>query len=780
MKWNDLKLRTKFSVGFGLLLVLMVIIALWSVFGISRIIDGSKHVNTSHNLQTNIIQKEVDHLAWAGGVCSSFIRDDANTVEVQTDPTQCAFGKWYNSDARRQAEQEIPELKQLLNKIDQPHKDLHESVIAINERFNKIDPQLATTMTQLERDHLVWLGKIKDAFIENHSHMDVTTDHRTCNLGKFLFGDEAKKLAAQDNKLAELIEAIKIPHQKLHDSAAKIQAVWQPIHPGLSEQLQEMLVKHLDWSVALNQAIIQNATQMSGIETDPNQCAFGIYLDSEDAKNLETTYPQFKQIMDECRPIHNDLHASAVEIKAALNQDDEEKAKSIFKEKTAPALDDLEQHFAGLIALEKERIDAQTQAKIIFNQETLPALHQTQTVLNDMANRVITLVADMHEAKTIYNQQSVPALQQVQSLLTQIGTVVEEDATATNQSMMKDASLTHSTVIVVSVIAFIFGILMAVIIARGILLALQKGVRFTQHIADGDLTQEVAINQKDEIGILANSLNIMRAKLNDVMTNIGLSSEQVAASSEELSASAQNLANASTEQASNLEETSASIEQLTSSVEQNAVNAQKANDMSQQSAEEADKGGQAVMETVDAMKKIAEQITIVDDIADQTNLLALNAAIEAARAGEMGKGFAVVAVEVRKLAERSQEAAREIRTLAKDSVGRAEQAGELIQQLVPAIQNASQLVQEISSACAEQSNGAAQIRNAIEQLDEVTQQNSATSEECASASEELSSQAQSLQSLISQFKIADSVSFQGDTRFNDNHEMAQLPNYTES
>ncbi len=306
------------------------------------------------------------------------------------------------------------------------------------------------------------------------------------------------------------------------------------------------------------------------------------------------------------------------------------------------------------------------------------------------------------------------------------------------------------------IVALSFGILIVLIsyyIANSISAPLIEGVRFAEIVADGDFTHHVEVNRKDEIGSLARALNSMREKLSDTLLNVSQASEQVASGAEELSASSQNLSNAATEQAASLEETSASIEELSSSIQQNSDNAVKADTVATKAASEAEEGGGAVLKTVEAMKKIAEQIGIIGDISDQTNLLALNAAIEAARAGEMGKGFAVVAVEVRKLAERSQQAAKEISELAKNSVSQAENAGQLIQQIVPAIQETSQLVQDIAASSVEQTNGADQIRTAITQLDEVTQQNSATSEECASASEQLSAQAVALQELVSQFKI---------------------------
>jgi len=303
------------------------------------------------------------------------------------------------------------------------------------------------------------------------------------------------------------------------------------------------------------------------------------------------------------------------------------------------------------------------------------------------------------------------------------------------------------------ILCVLFGFL-AIYISAKIANPIRQAVDFAKLVADGDLTKSIDIDLNDEVGVLCDSLNQMVSSMAEAVNSIQSGAGQVAASAEELSASSQNLASGATEQAANLEETSAAIEQLTSSIEQNSLNAHETNDITIKAAKEAEEGGHAVVETVNAMKKIAEQISIVDDIADQTNLLALNAAIEAARAGEMGKGFAVVAVEVRKLAERSQSAAKEISEVARNSVVMAEKAGKLIQSVVPAIKTASDRVQEINAACSEQSNGATQIRTAVTQLDEVTQQNSAASEESASASEELASQAQFLQETVSRFKVS--------------------------
>jgi methyl-accepting chemotaxis protein len=193
---------------------------------------------------------------------------------------------------------------------------------------------------------------------------------------------------------------------------------------------------------------------------------------------------------------------------------------------------------------------------------------------------------------------------------------------------------------------------------------------------------------------------------------------------------------------------------MVSNIRQNADNAHQTDGIASRSAQDAKIGGESVTQTVDAMKKIASKISIIEEIARQTNLLALNAAIEAARAGEHGKGFAVVASEVRKLAERSQSAAGEINQLASTSVEIAVKAGEMLGKLVPDIQKTAELVQEISSASAEQSTGVGQINKAIQQLDQVIQQNASASEQMSATSEELSAQAEAMKEALGFFKLS--------------------------
>ncbi|MFP4446107.1 MAG: methyl-accepting chemotaxis protein [Desulfosudaceae bacterium] len=316
---------------------------------------------------------------------------------------------------------------------------------------------------------------------------------------------------------------------------------------------------------------------------------------------------------------------------------------------------------------------------------------------------------------------------------------------------MSQSSL--STMIFGLLFAMVVGIVLSFILTKGITGPVIKGVEFAQTIARGDLTATIEVDQKDEIGQLAEALKEMAAKLQSVVAEVQAAADNVASGSEEMSSSSEELSQGSTEQASNLEEVTSSMEQMGSNINQNADNATETEKISRQAAQDAEEGGRQVQDTVRAMKDIADKISIIEEIARQTNLLALNAAIEAARAGEAGKGFAVVAAEVRKLAERSGEAAKEIGERSSSSVDVAEKAGQMLEKMVPDIRKTAELVQEISAASREQTSGADQINRAIQQLDQVVQQNASSAEEVSSTAQELTSQAQQLQSTMSFFKV---------------------------
>ena len=272
-------------------------------------------------------------------------------------------------------------------------------------------------------------------------------------------------------------------------------------------------------------------------------------------------------------------------------------------------------------------------------------------------------------------------------------------------------------------------------------------------LASGDLTQRITRPAEGTFDQVKTDANVTSEKLAEIIEEVRSAADALTGAASQVSATAQSLSQAASEQASSVEETTSSINLMSASISQNSDNAKVTDGMATKASREAGEGGQAVAQTVKAMKQIAAKISIVDDIAYQTNLLALNAAIEAARAGEHGKGFAVVAAEVRKLAERSQEAAKEIGDLAANSVSTAERAGKLLDEIVPSIQKTSELVQEIAAASSEQSQSVTQIGGAMGQLSKSTQQNASASEELAATSEQLSGQAEQLQQTVSFFTV---------------------------
>ncbi|MEF2143801.1 MAG: methyl-accepting chemotaxis protein [Desulfovibrionaceae bacterium] len=626
MRWKDLKLNGKIGLGFGLVLLLLGVLATWAVLGIGGIVRNAGEVIDGNKLRGDFVQRIVDHLKWAEQVNALLTDKNVHELKVQTDPAQCAFGVWYYGEGRKKAEILVPQIKQLMAEIEKPHAHLHESAVAIADRYVDVDPSLAGFLRARQVDHLVWSGKVMDAVAGHQPKAEVQADPRLCGLGKWLYSEDVQAMMREDPELREKLSAIFEPHERLHKSVLDVNR-----HLGVA-----------DWDGAMR----------------------------------------------------------------------------VYREQTE-----------------------------LYGQETLARINETIEWHDGK-------MARLEEAKDIYVNQTMPALGQVQNLLNQTREIVAENI-MTDEQMLGKAASTRSAVLTVGGVALVLGLLLAWIIARGIVRPIRQGVDFAEIVSNGDLTADVDVHQNDEVGILANSLRTMVERLRQVVAEVNLATHNVASGSQELSATAQSLSQGASESAASVEQVSASMQQMGANIRQNTENAVQTEQIATGAATKAQQGGEAVVEAVQAMKNIAEKIGIIEEIARQTNLLALNAAIEAARAGEHGKGFAVVAAEVRKLAERSGQAAAEISELSVSSTSVAERAGTMLRELVPEIRKTADLVQEIAAASKEQNAGVEQIARAVTQMEQVVQQNASASEEMASTSEELSGQAEQLQQSMEFFRTGE-------------------------
>ncbi len=354
-----------------------------------------------------------------------------------------------------------------------------------------------------------------------------------------------------------------------------------------------------------------------------------------------------------------------------------------------------------------------------------------------------------------YIKEMRKATHAVEPLLTKIEELSEKAERAEVADLeiaVRDYSI---TAVSIGIIAFVFGLLLSVLITNAITTPLKAAAVTAKRMADGDLSEDVEAKGSDETGQMLAAMGDMILRLRDVVYGVNDAVENVAAGSEELSSTSGALSQGTTEQASSIEELSTAIEQVTASITQNAENSQQTAQIASKSAQKASESGEAVTQAVSAMKEIAEKISIIEEIARQTNLLALNAAIEAARAGEHGKGFAVVAAEVRKLAERSGTAANEISGLSSSTVDVADKALIMLDELVPDIEKTSELIAEINASCEEQDEAIKQISNAVNQVEVATHSSAAASEEMASTSEELAAQGSSLKQMMSYFNCGE-------------------------
>lgn len=719
MNWQEMTIGKRIGLGFGCILVFLLVLGGLSFTGVGSIVKNASEVIDGKALDGILAQKEVDHLNWACAVNKLITDETVHTLSVQTDHTKCAFGKWLYGDSRKEAELLVSDLVPVLKEIESPHQQLHESAIAIQKVYAKADSQLPEFIARKEIDHLNWTATIETAILNNEAQIKVQTDHTQCSFGQWLYGEQARKTALLDPELGRLLEEIKQPHEQLHGTAIKLIDVYQAIHPGLLNHLRERLDDHRQWAAKVFIAILEKHGSLI-VQMDPRLCAFGKWLNSEEVIVLTDNSPEYKSILEQVKPFHDQLHKNAEKVDSALRNGEFVTAASSYRKDIRPNLDQVVKIFYKAIDLENSLAVARDKAIEIFGNETLPKLSATREVLQQISGRADSLLVGNRKSADIYATQTAPMLSNVQELLGKLRTIAQKNI-LTDEAMLNAARGTKRNVAIVSVIALIAGIGLALLIARGI------------------------------IKVLSN-----------VTTNLDEGASQVASASGQISSTSQSLAEGASQQAASIEETSSSLEEMSSMTKQNVNNAANAENLGRETSIAVDQSLSSMKQLIESMEEISKAseetskiVKTIDEIAFQTNLLALNAAVEAARAGEAGAGFAVVADEVRNLAMRAASAAKDTSELIEGTTDKVAQGVTLVEKTSTAfkqveenIGKVAELIGEITAASKEQSDGIEQINTAVSEMDKITQQNAANAEESASSSEEMNAQASQMKVMV--------------------------------
>ena len=543
----------------------------------------------------------------------------------------------------------------------------------------------------------------------------------------------------------------------------------------LDGQLAQREVDHLNWAGKVNALLTDETVTTLDVQTDPHKCGFGRWLYGDGRKTAEDAISSLKPLLKDIEHAHKELHESAIQIGKVYKQvnhrlptllaDREidhlhwasnvrdailqnEESLNVEMDPTKCILgkwlisDEASEIYAnGSVAfktawdemkiahedLHRSAIETQESlsvskdaAVMTFGLKTLPALSNTLMLLEELKDEASQALNEARKANTIYATETIPALQTTQKLLMEIRTEAKKHI-MTNDAMLNAAKGTKQKVTIVSSLAFSAGILLAFFIARSITTVLK---RVSLHMDEG--------------------------------------AAQVASASTQVSSASQLLAQGASEQAAAIEETSSSLTEMSAMTKHNAANASQADNLMKEANKVTSQANKSMTELTGSMEEISKAsedtskiIKTIDEIAFQTNLLALNAAVEAARAGDAGTGFAVVAEEVRNLAMRAAEAAKNTAGMIEGTVKKVKEGSALVtktnedfSQLAKSSTKVAELVSEIAAASTEQSHGIEQVNTAVVDMDKVTQQNAANAEESASASEELSAQAEQMKGVV--------------------------------
>jgi len=781
LNWKNIKITKKIGIGIGTVVFLLGIMSIISYLGVEGIVLDAREVVAGNRLSGVLAQKEVDHLNWVADVSRLFTDENFISLDVETDDHACNLGKWLYRDDRKKAQVLIPELAPLFKAIEIPHRELHESAIAIKKTLKKGHGDLAQVLSGHLADQINWVGELNKAVAEEAGGMYTCRNLLQAASGKAM--DLIQSIRRIDmpgvDQKQEVLNSLK--HMRFGNLEEDYffvldtngVVVMHPLKPSLvgknlsntedkngQKPFDAMLRTPFndgDGFVSFDQSLF-NGLKPAPMLVFAKKFSFwdwvicaGLHVDAGNQKlmdrvddvaqgkpfklNIELNADQSKFGKFLSAPETSALMSSFSEIEPTLTQLAEAHRKlyqSAWEIETA--INDMDMPWAMNVLVNKTR-SSLAEVYSLFHQAIAAETHLTRS-------RV--------EAREIFTTRTIPAVRQMKSMMADIQKKVRQ-AVLTDEQMLSHAKAVRNRVLFMGIAAILIGIGLTFFISRSISRPVIQGVAFARTIAGKDLTKRIDINQTDEVGILASALNDMsenlRLMFSDVMAGVGtltasstqLSSvsrqiaenagrtsektSHVSTSAETMSGNMNSVAAATQQAAMNLQMIATAIEEMAATTQEVSHNTEKGSETTCKAVATAKAVSVKVKELDRAAEEISKVTETIAEISEQTNLLALNATIEAARAGQAGKGFAVVAGEIKALARQTAHATQDIGLKISAMQTTATESVDAINTIVDVINEINQIVTTVASAIEEQTATTREISNNVSEaatgLDEV-------------------------------------------------------------